>query len=512
MHLLRRLDPTATLKRLLLVPVLVLAALLALQGLLGKLALDRVASSYGPLVARLQLADDARADLQSLRLEAYRFVGCKTPQGQEPIAAAIVQGGLALTGRFQQLGLATTDYDTLAGHYAQALDLQRAFKQSKAYDLLNGPSLEAHSRVEATLIEVARQAATDIGLAEQRATRARISALITTVILILGTLALSAGMLWIAHRRALRPMAGISAALERIGRGDLSAHLPDQGVAELRSTAQALNHMVELLAGTRQGITARAGELAVQAEHLHDNSLSAATAAQDTSRQALSASAAAKQVVGNVGEVAAAALTMGGSAQEIARATAEAREATEQARTLVTEADAAMARLADAGEEIGQVLELISQVAERTNLLSLNAAIEAAGAGESGRGFAVVAGEVKTLAGQTQTATGDIAKRIAAIQSGVQEASSGMQAVAGIIGRLSDLQAHVTKAVEEQSATTGAIARSVALADAGVKEIGNSIGAVAHTAESSSSMAQELRSSSQGVARLADGLVDLART
>src|SRR5207244_13619070 len=95
--------------------------------------------------------------------------------------------------------------------------------------------------------------------------------------------------------------------------------------------------------------------------------------------------------------------------------------------------------LTSAGEKIGDVLRLIGAVAEQTNLLALNATIEAARAGEAGRGFAVVASEVKQLASQTAKATEEIVTQIAGMQSATQEAVTSIKEISQTIGRISDI-------------------------------------------------------------------------
>src|SRR6185369_9336604 len=114
---------------------------------------------------------------------------------------------------------------------------------------------------------------------------------------------------------------------------------------------------------------------------------------------------------------------------------------------------------------------LINEIAEQTNLLALNATIEAARAGEAGKGFAVVASEVKNLANQTAKATEEIASHVGAIQTETQRSVSAIQGVASIIEEINKLTNSVTASVEQQGATTQEIVRSVEQATDGTRSV-----------------------------------------
>ena len=147
--------------------------------------------------------------------------------------------------------------------------------------------------------------------------------------------------------------------------------------------------------------------------------------ADETRQQATTVAAAAEEATSNVATVAAATEELGRSVQEISAQVQQASEVADQAVSRTRNSTEKVQLLVDTGERIGTVVTLIREIAEQTNLLALNATIEAARAGEAGKGFAVVASEVKSLATQTAKATEEISQQIAAMQSATGEAAGG---------------------------------------------------------------------------------------
>lgn len=165
---------------------------------------------------------------------------------------------------------------------------------------------------------------------------------------------------------------------------------------------------------------------------------------------------------------------------------------TGEAVSEVKNTDQTVVSLAEAASQIGGVVKLIQDIAEQTNLLALNATIEAARAGEAGKGFAVVASEVKSLANQTAKATEEISNKIAAMQGVTTTAVTAIRSIGSTIEKISSITSSIASAVEEQSAATKEIANNVSQASAGTSEVAGSITNVTQAASESRGASSEV--------------------
>ncbi|MDR0279439.1 MAG: methyl-accepting chemotaxis protein [Paucimonas sp.] len=270
-------------------------------------------------------------------------------------------------------------------------------------------------------------AATDrTGEAASEAFNVTITALVVIVLLLVGIAIL-------LTRSIVVPLAEAVAVARRVATGDLTREIRVEGRDEPAQLLDALRAMQDGLRGTLGEIAASADQLASASEELHGVTDSTSQDLHKQSAEIDQAATAVNQMTAAVEEVAGNAVSTADASRGADQTTREGRDqvrkalaALQQLVDEVTGTSGDIAQLASNASEISRVLEVIGSIAGQTNLLALNAAIEAARAGEAGRGFAVVADEVRALAHRTQQSTEEIEQMIIGIQRGTERAVGSM--------------------------------------------------------------------------------------
>jgi len=201
----------------------------------------------------------------------------------------------------------------------------------------------------------------------------------------------------------------------------------------------------------------------------HANSISSSIASTRNNMQ--SVAAASEQLSANTANVAAAVEQMSASIAEVSSNASVAESISQKAKHIVTSTKPTVDNLAQSSQEIGKFVELISNIAGKTNLLAINATIEAATAGEHGRGFAVVASEVKALSQQTALAAKDVKKRIQDVQGSTDGVYVAFDEIAQVLGDITDRSAVINRSIDEQKLSASEISRNVSQTARATEEV-----------------------------------------
>ena len=341
--------------------------------------------------------------------------------------------------------------------------------------------------------------------------------------LVLAALAIAlatAVSIWVA-RSINRPLkAVVDAAEYAVANDDFACNIPEDGTQETASVGQAINRLMEKL----RSIISHANS---SSEDIADASSALSVSSKQVNQSSSAQADATSTVAAAVEEVSVSFSETATNARSAGKIVEKSRAGTENAlivmaetvqnvngiATLIRESDANVGRLDESSKKIGGIVKLIKEVADQTNLLALNAAIEAARAGEQGRGFAVVADEVRKLAERTSKATTEIAALIGDIQNHIGETVTGMQQAntqvaesLELVGRTETALHHIGDDSREVANNVQNIIDALREQDAAIQQIAANVEKIAQMAEENSAAAASSSDTATQLDRLSGAL------
>nr|WP_256822853.1 MULTISPECIES: methyl-accepting chemotaxis protein [unclassified Pseudomonas] len=431
-----------------------------------------------------QAVTHAKQEFQLARYEVRGYTGNVNADTEARAAAQIEKAITGLKGLGAAFGgsqqVALSALESALGAYRSAVQNYKA----------------ANANIVAARAEMTTQGADIVTISDklydiQLTRRDAESAQARSLQLISTLLALLVGIVaaLVITRQITRPIQETLAVVERIASGDLSHNIQVTRRDELGVLQQGIQRMGttlrELISGIRDGVTqiaSAAEELSAVTEQTSAGVNSQKIETDQVATAMHEMTATVQEVARNAEQASRAAADADGQARAGDKVVAEAIAQIERLAAEVARSTDAMSHLQQESNKIGSVMDVIKAVAEQTNLLALNAAIEAARAGEAGRGFAVVADEVRGLAQRTQKSTEEIEGLVAGLQNGTQQVAAVMnnsrsltdssveltrkagvslENITRTVSNIQSMNQQIAAAAEEQSAVAEEISRSI---------------------------------------------------
>ncbi|UUT19456.1 methyl-accepting chemotaxis protein [Pseudomonas sp. T8] len=472
----------------------------------------------GDSVAQFNSVIDLSKLIQQARFQVRGYTYSGKAEAEQPALDAIdnaLNNLASLPAKLPEQHLANLQQatDALKGY-------RSAVSEFRDSQVASAAALKRMAAQGDRLMEVSKQlTAAQTHKRDGDAARARSTlAIVTALALLFGLVAA-----WSITRQIVIPLRQTLKVVERVASGDLSENLQVERRDELGQLQRAMQRMTlslrELIGGISDGVT----QIASAAEQLSavTEQTSAGVNSQKVETDQVATAmnemaATVQEVARNAEEASEAAVAADQQAREGDKVVGEAIAQIERLAAEVGNSTAAMGHLKQESDKIGSVLDVIKSVAQQTNLLALNAAIEAARAGEAGRGFAVVADEVRSLAQRTQKSTEEIEELIVGLQNGTQEVANIMDNSRNLTDSSVELTRraggsleNITRTVSAIQAMNQQIAAAAEQQSAVAEEINRSVLNVRDVSEQTSAASEETAASSVELARLGTHLQTL---
>ncbi len=298
------------------------------------------------------------------------------------------------------------------------------------------------------------------------------------------------------------------------GEGDLAQRLPESNIFETGLMAVWFNTFVDKLKGIISEVKTNADNLSDASEDLSSTSHTMSSIAEQMNQQFTTVTSSGEHLSQNINSVASGAEQMSTTVDNVATAIEQmnmsinqiATDCEKQSTVTASAAEQAQAsqetmnQFGKSAAEIGKIVEVITNIADQTNLLSLNATIEAARAGETGKGFAVVAAEIKELASESAESTKRISAQIEQMQGKADEVVRSMKNINNVFSEVQTIFRTIASAVEEQSTTISGIAHNMGEVNHSALQIAKNINSAAKESDDISNSIREVDSVSRQTA------------